>query len=220
MKIFQAPMYAVILAALFFSIGCSTGESTVSPAFYQLKPEKLALVDISGDIRGNTPKNQAEDFFSKEMLEKGYRIIERSRVKSILKEQDFQHSDRTTSAEAAHIGRILNVKAVMMLNFTASGEKVSVTGKIVDTETAEVLWIGTGRAASGSLLSTLTGAAAGASAGALAGSSISDDTTATVAGAVGTGAVGGAAGKTLSPQEARVVQMAIEKMVEELPAKR
>ena len=220
MKIFQAPMYAVILAALFFSIGCSTGESTVSPAFYQLKPEKLALVDISGDIRGNTPKNQAEDFFSKEMLEKGYRIIERSRVKSILKEQDFQHSDRTTSAEAAQIGRILNVKAVMMLNFTASGEKVSVTGKIVDTETAEVLWIGTGRAASGSLLSTLTGAAAGASAGALAGSSISDDTTATIAGAVGTGAVGGAAGKTLSPQEARVVQMAIEKMVEELPAKR
>jgi hypothetical protein len=31
--------------------------------------------------------------------------------------------------------------------------------------------------------------------------------------------MGGAAGKTLTPQEARVVQMAIEKMVAELPAK-
>lgn len=219
MRNFYACMYMAICAALFFSLGCSTGESTISPAFYDLKPEKLALVDISGDIHGNTPKNQAEDFFSKEMLEKGYRIIERSRVNSVLKEQNFQHSERTTAAGAAEIGKVLNVEAVMMLNFSVDGEKVSVTGRIVDTQTAEVLWIGTGRGGSGSLMATIGGAATGAAVGALAGSQVSDDTTATVAGAVGTGALGGAAGKTLTPQEARVVQMAIEKMVAELPAK-
>lgn len=218
MKKSQDLIFTALIAALLFSLGCSKGESTISPAFHQLKPQKVALVDISGDIHGNTPKNQAEDFFSQEMLKKGYRVIERSRVNSVLKEQDFQHSDRTTAAEAARIGQVLNVEAVMMLNFSVDGEKVSVTGRIVDTETAEVLWIGTGRGGSGALLSTIGGAAAGASVGALAGSQISDDTTATVAGAVGTGAIGGAAGKTLSPQEARVVQMAIEKMVQELPA--
>lgn len=204
---------SLCLALLWLS-ACATGESTVSPTFNSANLEKLALVDISGDIRGDAPKNQVEDFFTQEMFKKGYRLIERSRVNKVLNEQDFQHSDRTTNAEAAQIGRILNVPAVIMLDVNVAGEKVSITGKIVDTETAEIMWVGTGRGGSGGLVATIGGAVAGAAAGSLIG-----DGSGRTAAAVGGGVLGGAAGQTLAPQTARVVQRSVQEMVKELPDK-
>ncbi|MFP4572923.1 MAG: glycine zipper 2TM domain-containing protein [Desulfosalsimonas sp.] len=204
---------SLCLALLWLS-ACATGDSTVSPTFNSANLEKLALIDISGDIRGNAPKNQVEDFFTQEMFKKGYRFIERSRVNKVMNEQDFQHSDRTTNAEAAEIGRILNVPGVVMLDVNVTGEKISMTGKIVDTETAEILWIGTGRGGSGGLLATVGGAVAGAAAG----SAIGDGSGRTAA-TVGGGVLGGAAGQTLAPQTARVVQKSVQKMVKDLPPK-
>ncbi|MFP4452027.1 MAG: glycine zipper 2TM domain-containing protein [Desulfobacterales bacterium] len=204
---------SLCLALLWLS-ACATGDSTVSPTFNSANLEKLALIDTSGDIRGDAPKNQVEDFFTQEMFKKGYRFIERSRVNKVMNEQDFQHSDRTTNAEAAEIGRILNVPGVVMLDVNVTGEKISMTGKIVDTETAEILWIGTGRGGSGGLLATVGGAVAGAAAG----SAIGDGSGRTAA-TVGGGVLGGAAGQTLAPQTARVVQKSVQKMVKDLPPK-
>lgn len=193
--------------------GCATGSSTFSPAFHQANIERVAVVGVSGDIRGQAPKNQVEDFFAQQMLMKGYRIIERSRVASILEEQDFQFSEATTSDDAARIGRILNVSAVIMLDVSVAGEKVSVSGRMVDPETAEVLWIGTGRGGTGRTLATVAGAAAGAAGGYQLGGS---QATRTAAG-IGGGLLGGAAGHALAPQTARIVERAIERMVEDLP---
>lgn len=192
--------------------GCATGESTISPAFDEVNPEKVALVDVSGDISGDAPKNQVEDFFIAEMMEKNYRLIERNRVNKILDEQDFQRSDRTTDSEASQIGKIINVPAVVMLEANVDGEKVSVTGKMIDTETAEVLWVGTGGAGSGESFAK----AGGAVIGALTGSQVGEGSGRVVGGVAG-GVLGGEAGEALSPQTAKVVQDAIEQMVEELP---
>ncbi|MFP4040457.1 MAG: glycine zipper 2TM domain-containing protein [Desulfosudaceae bacterium] len=191
---------------------CATGDSTVSPAFKKDKLEKIAVVDVSGDISGDAPKNQVEDFFTKEMLNKGYRLIERNRVNKVLDEQDFQKSDRTTDSEAAEIGKILNVPAVAMLDANVEGEKVSITGKIIDTETAEILWTGTGRGGSGATVGTIGGAIAGALGGSQVGSG-SGKTAATVAG----GVLGGASGEALTPQTARVVEKSITEMVKGIP---
>ena len=151
--------------ALLFLVGCATGESTISPAFHDLNPEKVALVDVTGDISGDAAKNQVEDFFIAEMMKKGYRVIERSRVNEVLQEQDFQRSDRTTDSESAKIGKVLNVPAVMTLDANVEGEKVSVTGKMIHAETAEILWVGTGGGGSGETLATAGGAILGAVAG-------------------------------------------------------
>lgn len=202
----------LLCIALIWSTGCATGDSTISPAFNEVKPEKIALIDISGDIRGDAPKNQVEDFFIAEMLEKGYRVIERSRVNKLLDEQDFQQSGRTTDSEAAEIGKILNVPAVVTLDANVEGEKVSVTGKMIDTETAEVLWVGSGGGGSGETMAT----AGGAVIGAITGSQVGEGS-GRVAGGVAGGVLGGAAGKALSPQTAKVVKNAISHMVEELP---
>ncbi|MGM0452427.1 MAG: hypothetical protein ACQERN_04590 [Thermodesulfobacteriota bacterium] len=213
MKYFPLFRNLVFAIVLIWSAGCATGDSTLSPAFQEVKPEKVALVDVTGDIRGDAPKNQVEDFFIAEMLEKGYRVIERSRVNKILDEQDFQRSDRTTDSEAARLGKVLNVPAVVTLDANVEGEKVSVTGKMINTETAEVLWVGTGGGGSGKTLAT----AGGAVIGALTGSQVGSGSGRVVGGVAG-GVLGGAAGKALSPQTAKVVKKAIQQMVEELPA--
>lgn len=203
----------LLCIVLIGTTGCATSDSVISPAFHEIKPDKVALVAISGDIRGEAPKNQVEDFFVAEMLRKGYRVIERSRVDKVLAEQDFQHSDRTTDSNAARLGKVLNVPAVITLDANVEGEKVSVTGKMINTETAEVLWVGTGGGGSGGTLAT----AGGAVLGALAGSQVGGGSGRIVGGVTG-GVLGGAAGKSLSPQTAKVVKKAIQQMVSELPA--
>ncbi len=208
-------MVMVILPVVSFFLslsGCATGESVVAPAFYELSPERIAIVDISGDIRGDAPKNQVGEYFAMELIRRGYDVVERGRVESILKEQDFQRSDVTTSEGAARMGEVLNVPAVAMLDVNLVGEKLSLTGRIVDTETAVILWMGSGRGGSGQALATIGGAAAGAAAGSQVGGG-SGRTVATVGGAV----LGGAAGHTLAPQTARVVQRAIKRMIRGLP---
>lgn len=194
------------LAALLLS-GCATGESVVGLGFHDTDPHTIGVVDIRGDISRGAANNQVDDFFSMELIRKGYRVIERQRVDSILAEQDFQQSPRTSANEAAEIGRILNVPAVAMVDVHVDGENVSMTTRLVDTQTAEVIFVGGGRGGSGQRLATVGGAIGGA----VAGSRISDR------GAVAGGVLGGVAGHTLSPQAARVVQRAIQESLKDLP---
>ncbi len=187
--------------------GCSTGESVIGASFYRTDPDTIGVVDIRGDIRRGAAENQVDDFFSMELMKKGYRVVERQRVRSLLAEQDFQQSDRTSAAEAAEIGRILNVPAVAMLDVHVDGDKVSMTCRLVDSQTAEVIFVGGGRGGSGQAMATVAGAIGGAAAG----MQVSDRA------AVAGGVLGGTAGHTLSPQAARVVQRAVQESVKDLP---
>lgn len=215
MSEFRALMVLFVTVTFVTFQGCATGSSTISPAFYETDLERIALVSIGCDIRGEVPKNQVEDFFTMEMIQKGYRVIERSRVASLLEEQDFQHSEATTQQEAVEMGRILNVSGVVMLDVSVVGEKVTLTGRMLDPETGEVLWIGTGRGGSGRTLATLAGAAVGATGGYQVARNSRAQNVASIAG----GVIGGAAGYGLAPQAARVVQNAIKEMVQDLPSR-
>lgn len=196
-------------------VGCATTSDTViSPAFYQNQPSRIGIVEVTGDIRGGANKNQVSDFFAMELMRRGYEVIERERVQSVLSEQDFQASDRTSPAEAAQMGQVLNVPAVAMVDVRVDDEKISVTGRIVDVSSGSVIFIGTGQGGTGRRLATVGGAAAGA----LAGSTIGSGRGRTAAMVVG-GVVGGAAGETMAPQTARVIQRSIQEMVKELPAR-
>ncbi len=192
--------------------GCATGGGAVSPSFYERRPDRIAIVDVGGDIRGRVPKNQVEDFFTMELFRKGYGVVERSRVDRLLEEQDFQRSEVTTADEAAEIGRILNIPAVAMLDVTVDGDKISMTGRIVSPETGEVQWVGSGRGGRGGFFATVFGAILGGAAGSQVGGG-SGRTAATIAG----GVLGGAAGHELTPQTARIVERAIRQMVDDLP---
>ncbi|MFP4027203.1 MAG: glycine zipper 2TM domain-containing protein [Candidatus Brocadiia bacterium] len=202
----------LLLCTLLAAAGCASGESFVKEGYDYSKIDKLAVVEIGGDIAGEASKNQVADYLSQEMFKKGYDVIERKQVHAILEEQNFQRSDLTTSQGAAAAGRILNVPAVVIANLSVNGERLSMTAKMIETETAMVLWIGSGYGATRRTLATIGGAVAGGAAGATVGKGRGR----VIGGAAGA-AVGGAAGEAISPQVVKQIQKVTKKICAGMP---
>lgn len=204
-----------LLAALVAG-GCATGkgESFVRAGFDFGKLDKVAVLEVSGAVRGDAAKNQIGDFFVMELLKKGYTPVERAQVQTLLKEQKFQATDVTSAEGAARAGRILNVPAVMLVNIPTYKDEMNMTAKMIDVEDASILWSGGGSGRTGKTLSTIFGAAAGAAAGATVAGDKRDDK---ILGGVIGGVLGGVAGQALSPQQAEQVQKVIKKVCAELP---
>jgi hypothetical protein len=213
-------MRTVSLCALLSALmvaGCATSKSeSYAMAGYDFgKLDKVAIIEVTGSIYGEAVKNKMIDMFTMELIKRGYTVIERSKVQSLLKEQQFQSSGVTSSDNAARAGKILNVPAVMLINVPKyKDDKMDVTAKLIDVETAEILWIGNGTGSTNRGLATVGGAILGAAAGAvLAGGDTGDR----VLGAVAGGAVGGVAGYALSPEQETQVRKIVAETCKELP---
>ncbi len=213
----RAVCVCTLLAALIVG-GCATGkgESYAKAGFNFSGLDKVAVLEVSGAVRGDAAKNQIGDFFAMELMKKGYTPVERGRVQALLKEQEFQASDITSSEGAAKAGNILNVPAVMLINIPTYKEEMNMTAKMIDVQDGSILWIGSGSGTTGKTFSTILGAAAGAAAGATVAGGDSSDRV--VGGIVG-GVLGGVAGQALSPQQAEQVQKVIKKVCASLPSK-
>jgi hypothetical protein len=198
-----------------FAGGCaaSKGESVMRADYDFSKVEKVAVVEVTGRVRGETVKNQISDFFVMELLKKGYAPVERRQVQALLKEQEFQASDITTDEGAARAGRILNVPAVLVVNVSIYKESLNMTAKMVDVEDGSILWMGTGSGTTGKTAATILGAAAGAAAGVLVAGDETDDKV--IGGVIG-GVLGGAAGQALSPQQAEQVKKVVKEVCKDL----
>lgn len=204
-----------LLAALVFG-GCASGkgESVVRSGYDFTRVDKVAIIEVTGAVRGNAVKNQIGDFFGMELLRKGYTPVERAQVQALLQEHEFQASDITSNEGAARAGRILNVPAVLLVNIPTYKEEMNMTAKMIDVEDGSILWIGSGSGRTGKTLATILGAAGGAAGGAaVAGGDTSDK----VLGGVIGGVLGGVAGRALSPQQAVQVQKIIKKVCKDLP---
>jgi hypothetical protein len=194
--------------------GCASGESYFRAGYDFSKVDKVAVIDVVGDVRGNAAKNQISDFFVMELLQKGYAPVERAQVQTLLKEQDFQASDITSAEEAARAGRILNVPVVMIVNIPEFGERMSMTAKMVNVEDGSILWLGSGTGKTQRFLGTVLGAAAGAGAGAtVAGSDKGAE------GAVIGGVLGGVAAHELSPMKAEQARKVTKEICKSLPSR-
>jgi phosphopantetheinyl transferase (holo-ACP synthase) len=204
--------------------GCSSSkaESQAVAGYDFGKIDKIAIVEVTGRVYSEAAKNRISDLFAMKLMEKGYKLIERKNIKTLLKEQQFQASDLTTKESAAKAGRILNVPAVMIIDIPKySGGKMQVTAKLIDVEDATVLWIGQGQGDTGKGLSTVVGAVAGAVGGAAIGNVASggNRATGTAIGGIAGGVVGGIAGNALAPEEETVLNKVIVKVIEKLPAR-
>ncbi|MHC4387759.1 MAG: CsgG/HfaB family protein [Planctomycetota bacterium] len=209
-------MYCCTLVVALFAGGCaaSKGESVMRADYDPIRVEKVAIVEVTGRVSGETVKNQISDFFVMELLKKGYTPVERRRVQALLKEQEFQASDVTSDEGAARAGRILNVPAVLVINIPTYKESMNMTAKMIDVEDGSILWIGTGSGTTGKTAATILGAAAGAAAGVLVAGDETDDKV--IGGVIG-GVLGGVAGHALSPQQAEQVKKVIKKVCKDLP---
>ena len=197
--------------------GCasSRGESYAAAGYNFANLDKVAIVEVTGRIYGDAVKNQIANMFVMELMKKGYTVVERSQVKTLLKEQEFQASDLASDQGAAKAGKILNVPAVLMIDIPKYGnEKMSMSAKLIDVETAAILWIGSGDGSTGKTAATILGAVGGAALGAALGGG---DTSDRVVGGVIGGVVGGVAGNMLSPDQAKQVRKVVTKVAESLP---
>jgi hypothetical protein len=216
---------AGVLLSMLAAAGCSTSkaESTAVAGYDFGRIDKIAIVEVTGRVYGEAAKNRVSDLFAMKLMEKGYRLIERKNIKTLLKEQQFQASDLTTKENAAKAGRILNVPAVMIIDIPKySGGKMDMTAKLIDVEDATILWMGTGHGDTGRGLATVGGAVLGAVGGAAIGNVASGGSSrgaGTAIGGILGGVAGGVAGYALSPEEETVLNKVIVKVIEKLPAR-
>jgi hypothetical protein len=201
-----------LISAILLVAGCASGESGQRVGYDFGTLDKVAVVDVIGNVGGDAAKNEISDYFVLELLKKGYAPIERAQVQVLLDEQDFQMSDLTSAEGAAKAGKILNVPAVIIVNVPKFKEDINMTAKLVKVEDGSILWLGTGTGTTGRTLATILGIGAGAATGAVV--TGEDDQ---VIGAVAGGVIGGAAGYGLSPQQAEAAQKIIKKMCKTMP---
>jgi hypothetical protein len=208
--IMRPTYFFILLSVCVLLSGCTAGSSHARSDYDFSSIDRVAVIDVEGDVAGEVAKNQLADYFVMELLKKGYAPIERARVQALLKEQKFQASDITIKEGMARAGRILNVKTVLLINVPKFGDQINMTARMVDLEDGSILWLGSGSGKSGELLYTLGGAAAGAAAGA----TVTDDSQ---IGAIAGGVLGGVAGQALSPQTAAKAREIVQRMCKDLP---
>ena len=212
----KTTLSVILASALIIVAGCTEGESRAVQNYNFASIDRIAVVDVLGDMPGEAAKNQIADMVSMELLSKGYSPVERAQVQSILKEQKFQMSDLSSDQGVARAGQILNVPVVIVVNVPKFRDDVSMTAKMINVEDGRILWLGQGTGKGARWLTTVLGAAGGAAAGiAIAGGDSSSQTTGAVIG----GALGGAVAYGLSPQEADKAKQIIKKMCKTLPEK-
>jgi len=134
-------------------------ETSSDSSFNPEELAKLAVV-VVGEQRfrdTQTDKDRlVEDEFVQVLLGKGYSLASRSDVQAVVKEQRFQKSGLTED-NAAALGKMLNVPAVMVVRVTEfSSEsktnpktktqytvaRASMAARLIGVETGAVLWMG------------------------------------------------------------------------------
>jgi len=208
----------VLLVAL-AAAGCaqSSGESYAAAGYDFSNLDKVAIVDVTGKVYGDAAKNQIANFFTMELVKKGYTVVERQRIQQVLKEHEFQGSDLTSSEGRAKVQEIFNVPAILVIDIPRyDNEKLSMSAKLLDVETAAVLWIGSGDGSTGRTAATVLGAVGGAALGAVLGGG---DTGDRVTGGVIGGVVGGVAGNMLSPEQVKQVRKVVAAVAKSLPSR-
>jgi TolB-like protein len=208
----------VFLAIAMLVAGCATGSSVVMQGYNFGAVGKVAVVEVTGANGNRVAQNEIADLLAMEFFKRGFNVVERTQVESVLDEQDFQATDFTSAVGAVEMGRILNVQAVVIANVPEMGDRIAMTAKMVDVETGSMLWMGEATGKSGRGIGTVTGALLGAAAGGITGHQIDDDVGGAVGGIAG-GVAGGVVGHALEPGVRDALRKVVRKIAEGMPSK-
>ena len=102
----------------------------------------VAVVDFT-DLEGNV--TQLDQFIAEEFsvalasAGKGFRVIDRTRLKSIIKENKLAATGLIDPATASKLGKIAGVDALVTGTLTPFGDNVRLTVKVLNSETADII---------------------------------------------------------------------------------
>ncbi len=198
--------YLLAITALLIG-GCASSRESSSRVGYDFSGvDKVAIVAVEGALASESAKDQIADFFSIELLDKGYAPIGRAQVRSQLREQEPESQNLTTTEAAVDVGLILDVPAVLAIQIPHFAEEISITATMINVEDGSTLWLASESGRGGKALSGMFG---------FSKSGRSDDQ---LLNNVMVGPMGSAPSLPLTPEEARAAQDIIRSMCRSLPA--
>ncbi len=101
---------------------------------------KIALMDLQDLGVSEAAAYSISDVIRSQLFAHNFiDIIDRSTMNKILKENDFSLADCTSSECAQQVGKLLNVEKIILGTFGRLGRKYSLSLKMVDTNSGEVI---------------------------------------------------------------------------------
>jgi ankyrin repeat protein len=123
-------MYKILLILLI---------STASLFSQQRTSAIVAVSDLVGQGISQSEVNTVSEQLRAEILKTGYfRIMERTQMQEILKEQGFQQAGCTADSCAIEIGQLLGVNNIIVGSLGLAGSYTALTLRILDVQTGEV----------------------------------------------------------------------------------
>ncbi len=200
----------VLAVAVLLIGGCISSQDSSSRVGYDFAGvDKVAIVAVEGAVTSEAAKDQIADFFSMELLEKGYAPVGRAQVRAQLREQEPEWEGLTTSEAAVQVGLILDVPAVLAIRVPHFGEEISITAQMINVEDGSTLWLASGSGKGKRTLSGMFGfGSKGRSEDQLMGNVMGGPTP-----------LGGPVDMPLTPEEAGKAQDIVKRMCRSLPGK-
>lgn len=118
------------LLALCLALSGANGDSIPTAAVVAFEP--LGASSQEAEIL-------TERFRTELAVRNAYRLVERSRMDEILREQGFQQTGCTSTECAVQTGRLLGVRRTIAGSLSHMGSTWSVTAREIDVETGEIL---------------------------------------------------------------------------------
>ena len=120
--------------------------------------QRVAVVDFT-DLEGNVTQLGrliAEEFsVALAGAGKGFRVVDRTHLNSIIKENKLSATGLIDPKTARELGKFAGVEALITGTIVSSGDNIRITIKILDTETAEIIDATAGNLAKTEHLATL-----------------------------------------------------------------
>ncbi|WP_339138653.1 MAG: FlgO family outer membrane protein [Candidatus Electrothrix sp. GW3-4] len=149
MKFFR---HIVMLAIVFFLAAvCDASayeaeikkmSATMAEKISATEKDKIAVVDFT-DLQGDVTelgRFVAEEFsVALAGAGKGFKVVDRTHLKSIIKENKLSATGLIDPATARKLGKIVGVEALITGTLTPFGDSVRIAVKILDSSTAEVV---------------------------------------------------------------------------------
>ena len=146
MPIFCILVAIFLLVSAQFSLGYESEIDRLSTSMAEKisrsGKKTIAVVDFT-DLQGNVTelgRFLAEEFSAAlANAGKGFEVIDRVHLKSILKEHKLSESGLIDPATARKLGKIAGVGALVTGTITPFGERVRLSAKVLDTDSAKVI---------------------------------------------------------------------------------
>ena len=198
----------IVTMAVLLVAGCALSQESSSRIGYDFTGvDKVAIVAVEGAVTSEAAKDQIADFFSMELLDKGYAPVGRAQVRAQLRELEPESDGLITSETAVQVGLILDVPAVLAIRIPHFAEEISITAQMISVEDGSTLWLASGSGQGKRTLSNVFGfGSKGKSDNQLMGSVMA-----------GPSPLGGAGGVPLTPEEAEKAQAIVRSMCRSLP---